>query len=109
MPRVKATNAAVKVGSVIAAVFVLAGLYFSMMTLALVGAVVFVLGRVELAQVRMIENRREWERNTSQFGDEFEFPTVARPPRFSGWKWDPVSRMWTEWRDGVLIREVPAP
>jgi Zn-dependent protease len=114
MHRTSATHAAVTVGSVIAAGFVLVGLgglsvppiaIEPMPTLALVGAVVFLLGRMELAQVRAIEGRREWERRSALFGD-FEIPTLTRPPAFSGWRWDPVNRVWTEWHDGVLVREV---
>lgn len=106
MSRTRATHVAVTVGSVIAVGFVLAGLSFGMTTLALVGAVVFVLGRMELAQVRAIEGRREWERRSPQFDDDFESPTASRPAAFSGWRWDPVNRVWTEWHDGVVVREV---
>jgi Zn-dependent protease len=106
MPRAKATRVAVMVSSVIAAGFVLVGVYVPMMTLALVGAVVFVLGRVELAQVRAIESRREWERSSTLFDNLF--PTTNPGPAFSGWRWDPVNRVWTEWQDGIQIREVPA-
>ena len=108
MRRVKATNVAVKVGSVIAAGFVLVGLHQGMMTLALVGAVVFILGRVELAQVRAIESRREWERSSAAYDGGPVHGTAAGRPPFTGWTWDPAQRMWGEWQDGVLIREVPA-
>src|SRR5262249_19746895 len=61
--------------------------------------------------VRAIEARREWERRngTGDFeGPEPEVAEVISPPRFTGWVWDPGRRIWSEWRDGVLIREIPA-
>src|SRR5262249_26452067 len=111
MPRTDATQVAVVVGSVLEAGHFLYGRYSGNSGLVLVAAVVFFLGRAERAQVRAIEARREWERRngTGDFeGPEPEVAEVISPPRFTGWVWDPGRRIWSEWRDGVLIREIPA-
>jgi Zn-dependent protease len=120
MRRPEATQVAVTLGSVLAAVFVLVGLGLvpvpflgsgTNVSLVLVGAMVFFLGRLELAQVRAIEARRTWDRRRADLFEDAGEPPIAEvisPPRFSGWRYDPDRRVWSEWRDGVLVREVAA-
>lgn len=112
MPRVDATRAAVGVGSVLAGIGVFVGLFGvpafgihgSNLSLLLVSAVVFLLGQAELSAVRVQEARK---RRQGRYAELFG-PTVSRPADpFTGWRWDPFRRVWSEWRDGVLVREVP--
>ena len=103
MRRVDATRAAVTVGSVLAAVGVFVGLTQGMISLVLVSAVVFLLGRAELNTVRMQEARK---RRRALFAVAFGPPADHPADPFTGWRWDPCRRVWSEWRDGVLIREV---
>ena len=114
LPRVQATHWAANVGAVVAAGFFLVGLYailnpgtgFSPM-LMILAAVVFMLGRAELAAVRMQEGRREWQRRAA---DHYSGAPVeedaGRAEPFTGWRWDPLRRVWTEWRGGVAVREI---
>jgi len=116
MRRVDATLIAVRVGAVMAAAFLFVGLFgfeplgispgnFSLM---LVAAVVYLLGRGELAAVRHQEARRraEWDGGDYETAGEVH-PRAGRPP-FSGWAFDPTRRVWGLWRDGILLREVPS-
>jgi Zn-dependent protease len=115
MPRVDATRVAVTVGAVIAAGFFLVGVGAlpnpltdergMSFGLILVAGVVFLLGQAELAGVRAQAAQRQWR---DQYADEDDGPGVAqRGVPFNGWKWDPVRRVWSQWRDGVVVREVP--
>lgn len=118
MRRVEATRLAVTVGSILAGIFVLSGLgliaipFFNdgtNLSLVLVGAVVFLLGRMELAQVQAIEARQRWERRQqADFENAFDPPIaeVISRPQFSGWKFDPERRVWSEWRNGMVVQEV---
>jgi Zn-dependent protease len=119
LPRLDATRVAVTVGSVLAAVGVFVGLIGidvgatriggGNFSLALVSGVIFLLGQAELAAVRVQEARKRWRQRYAGFYDE---PDDAEPVAtgtagpFSGWRWDPGRRVWSEWRDGVLVREV---
>jgi Zn-dependent protease len=106
MNRLAATRAAVGVGSVLAAGGFLFGLLHGPVTLVLVSGVVFLLGRAELNAVRAQEGLR-WRR---RYAESFDLPPEAEPARtddrFTGWKWDPARRVWSEWRSGVLLREI---
>jgi Zn-dependent protease len=104
MQRVDATRAAVTVGSVLAAVGFFVGLTQGMISLVLVSAVVFLLGRAELNAVQMQEARK---RRRALFAEVLGPPADHPADPFTGWRWDPFRRVWSEWRDGVLIREVP--
>jgi Zn-dependent protease len=107
MSRVDATKAAVGVGSVLAIGGGLYGLLSGQFMLVLVAAVVFMLGQAELASVRV---QHTWTRRRRRFedvdADEYAepAPTVSL---FTGWRWDPVRRVWSEWRNGILVREIP--
>lgn len=114
LPRLEATRWAVGIGGAIAIGFLLLGLFGESLglvfvnstSLIFVGVVVFLLGQMELSAVQAQERRR-WRQRQSEFHGsvENEDPTV-RNDAFSGWKWDPVRRVWTEWRQGILVREV---
>ena len=106
MRRLEATKVAVGVGAVIAIAFGLAGLLLPNMnmSLILVGVVVFFLGQAELAAVHAQDVRH---RSREMSDEDFEPPVTHRQGSFSGWTWDPVRRVWGEWRHGVLVREVP--
>ena len=96
LPRVKATEIAVRVGTVFAVVGLLLGVYFGHVMWIVLAAVIFLLGRAELAAVR----GREWKRRYD------EMVLVEEPAAFSGWKFDPARRVWTLWANGVAVREI---
>ena len=112
MSRVTATEVAVVIGTVMAGLFVLGGLfnpYGTNLMLVLIGVLVFLMGRAELSFVRAREEERRWER---EGGDRIPvaFP-VGGGSRFAGipddgWVWDPETRLWTLWRGGYAVRRV---
>jgi Zn-dependent protease len=116
--RLRATEIAVKLGKVIAAVFIVGGLFglridwpvvFQMTPmLSLIGVFVLVVGQQELAMLRYHNAR-------SSLGQVGQGPFVGKPevvepadvpwvqpvePGFSGFTWDTRARVWIEWRDG---------
>lgn len=98
--RLRATEAAVSIGSLFAALFVIAGLYFGQLTLALVGMFVFIAGRQERTYVRHQEfqrQMRDWSGPTITVE-----PAQGSPPTpgFSGLVWEPSRQVWVVWRDG---------
>ena len=115
LPRLDATRAAVGVGSVVAAGLFMIGLVglpalgvsgFNL-SLMLVAGVVFVLGQAELAAVRAQEARKLWRRRSAEFLAGTPYADAVQPDdHFTGWRYDPARRVWSEWRDGVLLREV---
>ncbi|MDB5309977.1 MAG: hypothetical protein JWO38_4179 [Gemmataceae bacterium] len=108
MPRLEATQAAVTVGSVLAIGGFLFGFHEKQIMLMLVAGVVFMLGRAELAAVRAEEVRKRWHERTADFFDGPADPDDSHPTApFTGWRWDPVRRVWSEWRAGALVREIP--
>jgi len=110
--RVSATKVAATVGAVIAAGFVMIGLFPQLLGgsggpligLVILGAVVFFLGQAELRAVRMQEARRDWEKLWDPLGEELDDP--HRPAPFTGWRYDPARRVWTQWFRGEPVREV---
>jgi Zn-dependent protease len=109
MSRLDATRAAVTVGSVLAVVGGAYGLLAEELTLVLVSVVVFLLGQAELTAVKAQAFRdRARERVADFFGAPADADDGRRDDRFTGWTWDPVRRVWGEWRSGVLLREIPA-
>jgi Zn-dependent protease len=105
MGRLDATNAAVGVGSVLAAVGGLYGLYEHQYMLTFVAVVVFLLGNAELAVVRADDARRRW-RDEHDEDDRVKVLDVRSHGSFSGWVWDAHRQLWVEWRNGVAVREV---
>jgi Zn-dependent protease len=102
--RVQATRIAVGVSGVLAVLFFLVGFEQSSLTLMLIAPFIFMLGRAELAAVRAQAARREWRRAATEFAQTLFGPPPA--DRFSGWRWDADRRVWSEWVNGVLVREV---
>lgn len=108
--RLRATEIAAGVATVIALLLGLQGLgiidvlpFGSSLMLVVLAVVVYMLGQGELASVRRQESVRGWAREGWT-----DSPQDARSngDTFSGWTWDPVRRVWTEWRHGRVIREV---
>jgi Zn-dependent protease len=117
MPRLDATRAAVVVGSIMAIGFGLVGLGLlpnpltgqpgTNLGLILIAGVIFLLGQAELTGVRAQEARRQWRRRQESYAEApYEVAEFATGDPFTGWRWDPVRRVWSEWRDGVKVREV---
>jgi Zn-dependent protease len=112
MNRLSATKVAATVGAVVAAGFVLVGLFprevFGTSTphigLIVLGVVVFLLGQAELQAVRVEQARRHWGRLWDPLGEVIAEPPVAEP--FTGWRYDPVRRVWTQWYNGEPVRDV---
>jgi Zn-dependent protease len=103
LTRVSATKVAATVGAVIAAGFFCLGLYLPQFTLVLLGVVVFLLGQAELQAVRMQEARRDREPLWDPLGEELD---PRQPEPFTGWRYDPVRRVWTQWFRGEPVRDV---
>jgi len=117
MTRLRATEIAARVGTVVAAIMLVAGIAREEFGLIAVAVVVWMLGQAELAGVRMTEAAREFESRARElFGAEPE--PVGRPlpldtaadlaaRRFSGLAWDADRRVWVQWLNGVPVRDVP--
>lgn len=113
--RVTATAIASTVGAGIAGVMGLIGLYHHEFLLVVVAGFVFLAGRGELAVLRYQDEVRRAERRWRQRtrGVPVAFPAdgipvihPVEPVPVNGWEFDPVSRTWTEWRDGYPVRRV---
>jgi Zn-dependent protease len=107
--RMQATEIAVKVGMVFAAVFLFGGLFlFGTPMLALVGLFVLFAGQQELAMLRYHDPARRHSAThgpvIGQLHEVIEIPhgSEAAPsePDFSGFTWDPRHGVWIEWRNG---------
>jgi Zn-dependent protease len=118
MTRVRATEVAVKVGTVVAALLLMAGIAWVEFTLILIAVVVWLLGQAELAGIRIMEARREFDRRAREmFGGSPEPAPAASLPadsaadlagrRFSGLAWDAERRVWVQWLNGVPVRDLP--
>jgi Zn-dependent protease len=120
MTRVRATEVAVKVGAVFAALLLIVGVVSQTFSLIFIAVVVWMLGQAELAGVRVAETRKEWERRAREWfgGAPAPAPTPTPLPadpsadlaarRFSGLAWDAKRRVWVQWFNGVPVRDVPA-
>jgi Zn-dependent protease len=120
MTRLRATEVAVKVGTLVAIGFVFAGIAWGIYSLLLIAVVVWLLGQAELGAIRLEAARRELERRARLFFG----PPVAPVPeveaipadtaadlaarRFSGLAWDSDRGVWVQWVDGVPVRDIPA-
>ena len=113
--RLTATEVASAVGAVIAVTLGLIGLWKGEFMLVLVAAFVFLAGRGELAALRHQEEVRRAERRWRQRmsgaptaipADDIPVVHPVEPVPVNGWEFDPVSRTWTEWRDGYPVRRV---
>jgi Zn-dependent protease len=109
MTRLDATKAAVGVGTVLAVVGGLAGLWYGHLMLTFVAVVVFLLGQAELAAVAHEAARRRTQRYADRDADDWVKVVEVRPhDAFNGWVWDAGRRVWVEWQNGVAVREVRA-
>lgn len=116
MPRVRATETAVGVGGVVAVGFVIVGLFGipalgisgGNISLILVAVVVFMLGRAELAGVQaQAAHRTPQQRPMDRYAHEPDPNDPQGREFFTGWTWDPICKVWRQWHNGVLVREVP--
>ncbi|MDY3557703.1 M50 family metallopeptidase [Gemmata sp. JC673] len=110
MPRVRATETAVGVGTVMAVLFGVAGLLLPKLSLLAVAVVVWMLGQAELAHVRAEGRRRRIERQERDF---FSEPAQASADddladrRFTGLAWNTTYGVWVQWVNGVPVRALP--
>src|SRR5262249_25511471 len=117
MPRLRATEVAVMVGTVAAVGLLIAGLLIPAFSMILVAVVVWLLGQAELAAIRVAERREEYERREREFYDDPEDDVEEPWPadsaaalaarRFSGLAWDADRRVWVQWVNGVPVRDIP--
>ena len=106
LSRVRATQIAVGVGTVVAVGFVVAGLTLPHFGLLLLAVVVWMLGQAELAGVRAQALARDARRH---FGEWFEATAAddAPPPGgFTGLVWDEARRVWVQYQDGRVVRVI---
>jgi Zn-dependent protease len=103
MSRLGATRVAAAVGAVVALGFFLVGLYTTQITLMILAGVVFLLGQAELTAVRAQEANRNWNRLWDPLGEGIA--DRPRPEPFTGWRYDPARRVWTQWYNGEPIRD----
>jgi Zn-dependent protease len=104
MPRMRATAAAVAVGSVVAAGFLVLGLVTGHLGLMAVAVVVYLLGQAELAQVRAQAAAREWK----SLVDEWLGPAAGSPPvrGYTGMVWDEARGVWVQYENGNVVRVI---
>ncbi len=107
LSRVRATEIAVGVGSVVAAGFILIGLLTGHFGLIAVAVMVWLLGQAELASVRVRARGREMRERVEEF---FEGPTsegtssVSRD--YTGLVWDNARRVWVQYERGTVVRVI---
>jgi Zn-dependent protease len=111
VPRVRATELAVYVGTAVAVGMFVTGAALGEIPLMLVAVFVWFVGQAELANVRMVDEARRMYGPTP--------PPISAPPpldpaaelaarRFSGLAWDATRRVWVQWVNGVPVREIPS-
>lgn len=119
--RLTATRVAATTGAIAAIGLGVYGLYETNFMLMMVAGVVFMLGQAELAATTARENFRSQASRRPRYDEYAEFdthayrrePEAAMPTAYpkvrvvrrpDGWEFDPVERVWTEWRDGQIVR-----
>ena len=120
MTRLRATEIAVKVGTVVAALLMVAGFAIPQYSLILIAVVVWMLGQAELGGIRLMEARREFERRAREMFGGSPAPAASGPVplpadaaadlaarRFSGLAWDADRRVWVQWLNGAPVRDLP--
>jgi Zn-dependent protease len=117
MSRLRATEVAVKVGTVVAALMLVAGFALPSISLIAVAVVVWLLGQAELAAVRMMSLAREFEERARDFFDPEPEPGATplqvnsaadlAARRFSGLAWDADRGVWVQWVNGIPVRDLP--
>lgn len=111
MNRVRATEIAAGVGSVVAGLFMVVGLVFGIFGLMILAFVVFLLGQAELAAVRATAAEEEARRRL-RFRSWLGWPHAAfvgRPVLFgyTGLLWDDRRGVWVQYLNGIAVREIP--
>ncbi len=112
MTRLRATEVAVTVGTVVAVLFFVGGFMIPQFSLMAISVVVWLMGQSELASLRVRAARRDMERRARAFFGEPEpvpeYPRDANVDlaarRFTGIAWDAVHGVWIQWVDGVPVR-----
>jgi Zn-dependent protease len=116
--RLRATEIAAGLGVVIAVLFLIASLFAEQGGLGLffLALFVFVLGQQELAAVRWGAHQHGQGGTSAQGADHLRvapvddavYPVEERPddPHFTGYTWDPHSRLWVQWRDGRAVHAI---
>ena len=111
--RVTATEVASIIGGAFTALIAYVGLvHLNNFMLPVLAVLVFLMGRAEVAQVRAMAARREAERRWAgrvplAFTD-WGIPIARRADSShpDGWEYDPMGRVWTEYRAGLPVRRV---
>ncbi len=116
--RLRATELAVKVGTVVAVGMLVAGAALGHLMLMVVAVMVWMVGQAELAQVRIVEAAREFEARARGMYGPGPAPAATPLPidtaadlaarRFSGLAWDATRGVWVQWVNGVPVRDIPA-
>lgn len=116
MSRLRATEIAVKVGTVMAVLFLIAGVVQVHFGLIAIAVVVWLLGKAEVVRMRVAAMQDELERRARTFYDADEAPAAALPldtaadlaaRRFTGLAWDAARGVWVRWADGVPVAVLP--
>lgn len=108
MNRLRATEVAVNVGSIVAGGFVLAGILLPNFTLVVLAIVVLLLGQAELAVVRTRVAQGEWASakhsyDSSPADEQLEPPM---PRGFTGLVWNAQRGVWMHYQNGHLVRVI---
>ncbi len=106
MPRVKATAAAVGVGSVVAAGFLVAGFLIPNFMLMAAAVVVYLLGQAELAAVRAQAAAREWGNRAREWFAPAETGAAPVARGFTGLVWDEPRGVWVQYENGNVVRVI---
>jgi len=120
MTRLRATEIAVKVGTVVAALMLVAGILIPNYMMIPLAIVVWMMGQAELGGMRFMAARMEFERRAREMFGGSPAPAAPGPVplpanaaadlaarRFSGLAWDTDRRVWVQWLNGVPVRDVP--
>jgi len=107
LSRVRATEIAVSVGSVVALGFIAVGLYASHFGLIAVAVMVWLLGQAELASVRMRAHARVMRDRMREWSEEpTSAPSTPVSPGFTGLAWDAARRVWVQYDSGRAVRVI---
>jgi Zn-dependent protease len=115
LTRVRATEVAVRVGTVVAIGLGIYGLVSTNFFLVALAFMVYMLGQAELAMVRGREAARMIHDRVREFFtpadavDDGRAPGPGDPPSpgFSGLAWDATRHAWVEWKNGVRVGALP--
>ena len=111
LPRLRATEIAATIGSVLALALGLLGIITWTPMLFLLAAFVFLAGRQELMVLRYKDLARDTPNSSpsepeAERGDVNPVPPTAIPEHFTGILWDTRARVWVVWKDGRPIETI---